>query len=375
MRTKAPVLCCLLVSAAFACIAWGLYGLSEIAPLAEYVMASGTALPSTDEEAQSDLLTEMLEEARTSMPESLISAYTLKQGCSIARDADRQTTGSIYGIADGWFDVYHRTLLNGRLLGAQDIRSGKPLAVINTSLAYSLWGDYDILGSTFQLGAEEFTVIGVVTHDQQPGQTDRCEVYIPLQSARDIGLEADIQVISSADVSINRFEAVIKRFTSAGSLYLLQNEKARSMACLHYLCAFILFLILRYTFPKLRAYERRNHEECKNAIASSYGKQLLLPILIFLLKGLVGYGFWIGIAYVALSQLIAPLYTVQALLPEDISDLSGYVNAIRTLFSAPLSLHTLASENVLSMRYNGGLLKTGAVLMLMALGVRGGTKE
>lgn len=35
-----------------------------------------TALPSTDEEAQSDFLTEMLEEARTSMPESLISAYT-----------------------------------------------------------------------------------------------------------------------------------------------------------------------------------------------------------------------------------------------------------------------------------------------------------
>ena len=372
MRKKAPVLCCLLVAAAFACIAWGLYGLSKIAPLAEYVMAPSTALPSADEETQSNLLTEMLEEARTSMPESLISAYMLKQGCSIARDADRQTTGSIYGIADGWFDVYHRTLLNGRLLGAQDIRSGNRLAVVNTSLAYSLWGDYDILGSTFQLEAEEFTVIGVVTHGQQPGQTDRCEVYIPLQSARDIRLGADIQVVSSANVSINRFEAVIKRFTSAGSLYLLQNEKARSMACLHYLCAFVLFLILRYTFPKLRAYERRNHEECKNALASFYGKQLLLPILKFLLKGLVGYGFWIGIAYVALSKLIAPLYTVQALLPEDISDLSGYVNAIRTLFSAPLSLHTVASENVLSIRYDGGLMKTGAVLMLMALGVRAG---
>ena len=93
------------------------------------------------------------------------------------------------------------------------------------------------------------------------------------------------------------------------------------------------------------------------------------------MKGLVGYGLWIGIAYVVLSQLIAPLYTVQALLPEDISDLSGYVNAIRTLFSAPLSLHTVASENVLSIRYHGSLLKTGAVLMLMALGVRGETKE
>lgn len=375
MRKKAPVLCCLLVIAAFVCIAWGLYGLSKIAPLIEYVMAPGTALPSADEETQSNLLTAMLEEVRTSMPESLISAYMLKQGCPIARDADRQTTGSIYGIADGWFDVYHRTLLNGRLLGAQDIRSGNRLAVINTSLAYALWGDYDILGSTFQLGAEEFTVIGVVTHDQQPGQMDRCEVYIPLQSAFDIGLEADIQVISSANVSINRFEAVIKRFTSVGSLYLLQNEKARSIACLHYLCSFILFLLLRYTFPRLRTYERRNHEECKTAIASFYGKQLLLPILKFLLKGVVGYGLWIGIAYVVLSQLIAPLYTVQALLPEDISDLSGYVNAIRTLFSAPLSLHTLASENVLSIRYDGGLLKTGAVLMLMALGVRGGTKE
>ena len=118
MRKKAPVLCCLLIAAAFACIAWGLYGLSKIAPLAEYVMPPSAAVQSTEEETQSDLLTEMLEEARTSMPESLISAYMLKQGCSIKRDADRQTTGSVYGIADGWFDVYHRTLLNGRLLGA-----------------------------------------------------------------------------------------------------------------------------------------------------------------------------------------------------------------------------------------------------------------
>ena len=53
---------------------------------------------------------------------------------------------------------------------------------------YALWGDYDILESTFQLGAEEFTVIGVVKYDQQSEQTDRCEVYIPLQSALDIGL-------------------------------------------------------------------------------------------------------------------------------------------------------------------------------------------
>ena len=134
MRKKAPVLCCFRVHR------MGLYGLSKIAPLAEYVMAPGTALPSADEEAQSDLLMEMLEEARTSMPESLISAYTLKQGCPIARDADRQTTGSIYGIADGWFDVYHRTLLNGRLLGAQDIRSSNRLAVINTSLALEVRG-------------------------------------------------------------------------------------------------------------------------------------------------------------------------------------------------------------------------------------------
>ena len=44
---------------------------------------------------------------------------------------------------------------------------------------------------------------------------------------------ADIQVISGANVSINRFEAVIKRFTSVGLLYLLQNKKAGSMACLH----------------------------------------------------------------------------------------------------------------------------------------------
>lgn len=140
MRKKAPVLCCLLVAAAFACIAWGLYGLSKIAPLAEYVMAPGTALPSADEETQSDLFAASLEEARTSMPESLISAYTLKQGCPIARDADRQTTGSIYEIVDGWFDVYHRTLLNGRLLGAQDIRSSNRLAVINTSLALGVRG-------------------------------------------------------------------------------------------------------------------------------------------------------------------------------------------------------------------------------------------
>ena len=62
------------------------------------------------------------------------------------------------------------------------------------------------------------------------------------------------------------------------------------MACLHYLCTFILLLILQCSFPRLCAYERRNHENRNNVIASFYGKQLLLPILKFLLKDLLATG-------------------------------------------------------------------------------------
>lgn len=91
--------------------------------------------------------------------------------------------GTLTGVGVGWFDVYPRFLLEGRLIGEAELREGANVVVLDEPLAFAIFQGAEAVGSQLQIGGIWYEVIGVVRHTRQVGDTDAMGAYVPIPAA------------------------------------------------------------------------------------------------------------------------------------------------------------------------------------------------
>ncbi len=364
---KRKLLFVFLLLLSLGCIAVGEWGLNQGMPRLEY--AAPYSIPqSCDTEGILPLLS-TLDQLREELPEAVVSAYTLQRGTQVETASGRAASCAAYSIAEGWFDLYHRTLISGRLLGEGEIQSGQRVAIVNTSLAYALWGDTEVVGSKLMLQQEEFEVVGIVEHRQEPGQTEGRELYLPLSAAIDMGLPGEIQVLVSNEVRPTVFGSIASRGLPDGQLAQLSKERMRAGLPLRYLCVLLLVMFLQWLLKNINRLTRQSVAAWRARQMQVYGVEMIVPTLLLVMQWLVCYGVWLVMVYFMLQCAVAPAYVFPEWIPEDPSRLSSYGKAIRNALAQGASLQTTVTESVLAVRYYGGWVKAGTLLGMLALGV------
>ncbi len=349
------------------CIAVGEWGLGQEKPRLEYAAPYSVSQSCGIEGTLS--LVSTLAQLRAELPEAVVSAYTLQRGTQVETASGRAASCAVYSIAEGWFDLYHRTLVSGRLLGEGEIQGGRRVAIVNTSLAYALWGDTEVIGSKLLVQREEFEVVGVVEHRQEPGQTESGALYLPLSAAMEMGLSGEIQVLVGNEVRPTVFASIASRGLPGGQLAQLSKERMRAGLPLRYLCVLLLLMFLQWMLKNINRLTRQSVTAWRERQTQVYGVQMLVPTLLLVMQWLVCYGVWLVMVYFTLQCAVGPAYVFPEWIPEDPSRLSSYGKAIRNALAQQASLQTTITESVLAVRYYGGWVKAGTLLGMLALGI------
>ncbi len=108
---------------------------------------------------------------------------------SIVHKGQEVPIWQIMAVSPEWLNVYQREVKSGRFLTSEDEASAASVAVIDEALAKDYFGDKGSpVGQTLHVAisatlAQDFTIIGVLSNDEEYGPTSNALV-IPLSSGR-----------------------------------------------------------------------------------------------------------------------------------------------------------------------------------------------
>jgi putative ABC transport system permease protein len=108
-----------------------------------------------------------------------VSASTFPQTISVYQQDRVSNLNLRYTDAEYW-KILDFTVLQGRLLNADDVAQGRMVAVINQSTARQLFPGQTYLGQKFSAGGQVFTVIGVVRDEMHVNAFS--DIWVPVTS-------------------------------------------------------------------------------------------------------------------------------------------------------------------------------------------------
>ena len=120
---------------------------------------------------------------------TLARAVPVRHALKDARLDETTMQLRVVGTTEGWFALVPRDVIAGRLISAEDVRRGSPVAVLTESGARKLLAGKHIVNQPVKFGGDYFTVVGVVrpassgsTAIANPDQS--IDAYVPITAHR-----------------------------------------------------------------------------------------------------------------------------------------------------------------------------------------------
>lgn len=362
MKTKrCGFLFIFLLILAMLCIIIGEVGLCGNAKLLEY------AAPYSDHMGNNNPLLSALDDLKEQLPDARLSASIFSTNGWVQTSAGEFTTCAITGVAPGWFDLYHHSLLCGRYFGEAEIIAGEHVAIISTDLAYTLWGDIHAIGNEILLNETSFRVIGITDNPKTRGLPQQSMLYIPLQTAFHMQVQPDIQILSGLNGRENQFENAAKRYFPDGTFYNHERERMTAGMPVRYLCVAILLFLLRRTLRMINGFSKTSIHKWQDRYTHVYSSGMIGPSVMLGIQCLVTYGLWVLVAYATLQLAIAPVYVFSEWIPEDLSSLSNYIDTFVRAADDWYALRITLTDSVLQIRRCGTFISMGSILFLIAM--------
>ena len=156
-----------------------------VAPVEEAAPQAGTAQGTEGQAGRAGRTGGNVAGARGRGPSEVLSAASIAaRDYGFALSGEGGTaTATLTAVGEGWFDVYPRYLVSGRLMTAQELLDGDRLVVLDEPLAFKLFPTTDAVGRELQIGAGRYEVIGVVRYQRAVGEYGQYQAYIPYASA------------------------------------------------------------------------------------------------------------------------------------------------------------------------------------------------
>lgn len=350
------------------CVFWGLWALRNGKKLMECVAPYEEA-PTRDENGSiiSFPLLDALKAMRLQMPNTIVSAAVIQKNNQVKTASGRTAACSVQAIEQGWFDLYHRTQLSGTRFTQLDVVHTKRTAIVDDTLAYTLWGTTEVVGSTLYLSDTAFEVIGVVRHTDNVFQAKKPALYVPLLQGLEAGMEGEIQVLAADNALHSVFEATASAVMPKGMVYNLYQERVRSTLSLRYLAAFLSIILLSKMLLLLNSLSRQGVQAWKEKNSLVYGKKMIFPSIALFLQWVLGYGAWLAAIYFVLQLAVEPMYVFTQWMPKDPSDFLAYKEIFSKMIEKRSAFTVYLTESVQEYRNIGMFIKAGTIMMLFAL--------
>ena len=268
------------------------------------------------------------------------AAALRQQGTQVSTERAGRQTATVYAVSEGYFDIAHETLSEGRLLNGEEVRGGARVALVNRKGAEALFPGLEVPGQKLKIGETDLEVVGVLAGGFRPGEKDEILIFVPIALADSEVIRAQTLEVKTMASGTEEKALLANRLKSWNAEGNLQDSERLRLAALMPLwlvgCGFGLFL-LRRLLRRLGAFTRRQGEWFREQLRNQYVSQIL-PMAIgrgLLLLALLAA--WIGAAWLLVSVVALPLYTFTDWIPDSPADPASWITMGKNLMTAAAS--------------------------------------
>jgi hypothetical protein len=286
-------------------------------------------------------------------------------------DSGYRVKAGLVAVGEGYFELYHHPLTNGRYFYSEELKYGGKVAVIDSEVAFLLFGTSSFDERYVIIDGGAYRVVGVVRHSRRVGEAAAAKVFIPIAQAAQTDIKLDTLTVSGKPIkgmgADTAFPDIAGGWKSGGNYYNLNREAEYSLLTARILGFFIgmwicVSLIKRWTYFMRRAVERY-----RTKLELEYASRIICPLLLKLLGGAVGYLLLSGAVLSLIWFLIAPVMTFTDWIPSVLVDPREIIDlfwAINARNAAPVLLR---SPQVLYARHYETVSTLGVIVFLLGL--------
>lgn len=360
--------------AAWALLALGIaLSVAALIPLATARDVLQYAVVAPSGENAADQIRQLMD-ARKAIGEALIDCTSVSTMGGMTAKASvsgggKNGTATVYAVSEGWFEVYPVALAGGRLLTETELRRGDKVALLDSELAFSLFGSELPEDAEATIGGETYRVVGTVRHRRGVGEvTEHC-AYLPLEA--DAAQAMDAIVYSAVPIpnsgARTMFEKTLRgAWGENGSFYSLEKEAMRRTMVLRLpLLVFGMSAILAL-FRRMSALMSRKIAAFREGMRWNYIKSMVPKLLAIIVLALLGYGVLLALLYALMTYSIRPLYVFTEWVPENIVEWSSISAVFWNLVSAAAQPVKIGTREMRTLEFWGAILRWGAFCILWA---------
>ena len=180
-----------------------------------------------------------------------------KQGANVSVDGGQSVAVTLYAVGEGYFDVIHETLTNGRTISVTDVRSAANAIVLDESTALKLFSGDDPIGGEVKLDGLTFEVAGVIRSGRRIGEVDEHVAYVPITSVSRQAMQMQtVEVTARSTQSVASsilMEDTLAGWQKGGSFYSMDKLALGAVMPLRWMVLIVGCLVLLGLLARLNA--------------------------------------------------------------------------------------------------------------------------
>lgn len=297
---------------------------------------------------------------------STVSVGAISETASVSA-GERSASATVYAVGEGWFEMYPVFQVEGRRLTETELRQGERVALLDSELAFSLFGAELPTDARARIGETEYLVVGTIRHSRSVGEVQAHCAYVPLTS--DGKAQRDTLVLAAKPIAgagaRTIFESSARSlWRSDGCFYDLKKEALRQMMLPRVL---LLLFGMSAIFALMRRVNRllsRGLEGYREKLRRNYFKATLPALAGLILRFLAGYGAVIALMYALVSFSVQPLTVFTEWVPENFVEWSSLKNVFWSLTNGAAKLVKAGTPEMRRLEFWGRLLRWGTIAAL-----------
>lgn len=311
------------------------------------------------------------DELEGSISQKTVSASV--SGVSMTSDSGETAEALLTAVDSGYFALYPKLLLAGRLIYPEEAAYGERVIVLDEDLAIRLFMLSDPTDRYVTLAGEEYRVIGVVRHMRSVGEMDAYGAYVPLQRIQKANIDMDMLTVTVRPIAqsgaLAAFTSAMQNWQSGGSVYDLDQEAMRAgMLSRLILCGAALYLI-RELIRLLNRTAARRIADFRERLRLEYARTLLGGfsghMLILMAGYLAALGALAGLTVFALQ----PVYVFPEWIPAVLVEWEDIQTTFWNLTAAAAKPVRCMTQEMLRIEFWARIARWGLILLLFGAAV------
>lgn len=298
-----------------------------------------------------------------------------RQGASISTEGGKAVTAVLYAVGEGYFDVMHETLTDGRFVSGTDVARADDVVVLDEKSALTLFPGLDPIGQEVDVEGVRCEVVGVIRGGRRPGESDALIAYMPITSAGKNALAMQtVQVAAKAEETIGAailMEDTLRAWHPGGSFYSLPKLRMGAAMPLRWAILFVGVSLILALIRRMNAVAMGRISHYAELLRLRYARDLAPGIAASLVLCAAGYGAILALASALAVFSIGPLMVFTEWVPEVVVEMSSLASRFWSLNDANAAAIRCVTREVCVLELGQGLLRWGFMGLLLGLAMHG----